>query len=193
MLSARRTYVIIVIIILFFLNKGYSFTPKDGFGSAKRIKGKHFTIYYTPQLQIANLTQQLNIRPSDKFLAGKSIDKKLSPEGELVDMLDALFIQVCDILDMHLYSFRSNIKICRDYNHMNWIYNRLFNKDLKTRSFYVYSLNTIYISVENFKRKTIAHEIAHAVISHYFVVLPSVKIQEILAGYVEYQLRKVGQ
>lgn len=30
----------------------------------------------------------------------------------------------------------------------------------------------------------------HALMSHYFVVQPSVKIQEVLAGYVEYQLRK---
>ena len=38
--------------------------------------------------------------------------------------------------------------------------------------------------------KVLGHEIGHAVISHYFVVLPSVKVQEVLAVYVEYQLRK---
>jgi hypothetical protein len=36
----------------------------------------------------------------------------------------------------------------------------------------------------------LGHEIAHAIMSHYFVVLPSEKIQEVLAGFVEYQLRK---
>ena len=36
----------------------------------------------------------------------------------------------------------------------------------------------------------IAHEIAHAIINHYFVVPPSVKMQEILSGYVEYSLNK---
>ena len=54
-------------------------------------------------------------------------------------------------------------------------------------------MNTIYASAENFKIGVIGHEIAHAVISHYFVVQPSVKIQEVLAGYVEYQLRKTDR
>jgi hypothetical protein len=57
-------------------------------------------------------------------------------------------------------------------------------------SFYVYDLNTIYVSAGSFKREVLGHEIAHAVISHYFVVQPPMKAQEVLAGYVEYQLRE---
>jgi hypothetical protein len=71
------------------------------------------------------------------------------------------------------------------------IYRRLFDRDLgEVKSFYVYELNTIYTSAENFRRGIIGHEIGHAIMSHYFVVQPPVKIQEVLAGYVEYQLRK---
>jgi len=38
----------------------------------------------------------------------------------------------------------------------------------------------------------LGHEIGHAVISNYFVVQPPIRIQEVLAGYVEYQLRKAA-
>lgn len=189
-----RLYIVTILVFLFFLISGISYGFDDGFGQARRIEGKHFIIYYAPQLDLSALAQQLNIGIADKILVGKSQDKGFSTEAGLLDMADTLFMQVCDILDMHLYSFQGNIKICQDYEQLNRIYNNLFNKDLKgTRSFYVYELNAIYISSESFKREILGHEIGHAVISHYFVVQPSVKIQEVLAGYVEYQLRKAGQ
>lgn len=183
---------VITVFILFLLNVGASFALDDGFGQAKKIEGRHFIIYYAPQVELSALTQQLNISASDKLLVGKSIEKEFSSEAELAEMLDTLFMQVCDILDMQLYSFQGNIKVCRDYSQLNRIYQDFFNKELGTRSFYVYSLNTIYTSADNFKVGIIGHEIAHAIISHYFVVLPSVKIQEVLAMYVEYQLRRTG-
>ena len=183
----------ISVFILFLSSVGVSFALDDGFGQARRLEGKHFIIYYAPQLEISALAQQLNIGPTDNLLVGKSMQRESSSEAELADMLDTLFMRVCDILDMQLYSFQGNIKICRDYNHLNSIYYNFFNKELKTRSFYVYSLNTIYISKDDFRREILGHEIGHAVISHYFVVLPSVKIQEVLAMYVEYQLKRAGQ
>lgn len=163
----------------------------DGFGSARTIKGDHFTIYYEPHLDIRELIQNLEIYLSDEILTGKAIRKSDSSERVLADMVDILFRRVCDILDMQLYSFHGNIKVCRDREHVNSVYNTLFNRDLKAaHSFYVYDVNTIYISAENFRREVLGHEIAHTVISHYFVVQPSMKVQEVLAGYIEYQLRK---
>lgn len=163
----------------------------DGFGSARTIKGEHFSVYYEPDLDTRELIQNLDIYPSDEILTGKSIEKSDFSETTLADMVDILFRRVCDTLDMQLYSFQGNIKVCRDREHVNSVYNTLFNRDLKSfHSFYVYDINTIYISAENFKREVLGHEIAHAVISHYFVVQPSIKVQEVLAGYIEYQLRK---
>lgn len=163
----------------------------DGFGSARTIKGDHFTIYYEPHLDIRELIQNLEIYLSDEILTGKAIRKSDSSERTLADMVDILFRRVCDILDMQLYSFHGNIKVCRDKEHVNSVYNTLFNRDLKSfHSFYTYDINTIYISAENFRREVLSHEIAHTVISYYFVVQPSMKVQEVLAGYIEYQLRK---
>lgn len=188
----RRIYKLIIIaLVLFSLGSSKASALDDAFGPARKIKSKHFSIYYGPQIEAAALTRQLNISPSDKFLVGKSLEKESSSETELAQALDILFIRVCDIMDMQLYSFEGNLKICQDRNQLTRIYNALFNKELKDLdSFYVYSLNTIYISKDDFKPEKLGHEIGHAVISHYFVVQPSVKIQEILAGYVEYQLRR---
>ena len=158
----------------------------DDFGPAKTINTEYFDLYIAPTVDFSWLSQRLDLRPSDEILAGRS-----SNSLGLASGIDSLFLRVCNILDIHLYSYRGKIKVCQDYNQLDSIYSGLFGTSLANRhSFYVFSLNTIYISADNFKREILGHEIGHAVISHYFVVLPPVKVQEVLAGYVEYQLRK---
>ena len=182
----------IIAAILFSLTISCAYCYDDGFGQVRKVESKHFAVYYAPSLDVFSLAESLNIGPADKVMAGGASANTFSSEEEgLADMIDTLFMRVCDILDMQLYSFQGNIKICKDFEQLNRIYNNLFDKELQgTRSFYVYTLNTIYISPESFKREILGHEIAHAIISHYFVVQTPVKIQEVLASYVEYQLRK---
>ncbi len=167
----------------------------DGFGPGRRIEAQYFNIYYAPGVDVAKLVQQLNVGASDKLLVGKPAGRADSAEAELADVLDTLFLRANDILDMHLYSFKGSVKVCLDFGHLRRVYYNLFARELKPPacSFYVYELNTVYASAEDFKRGVLGHEIGHAVISHYFVVQPSVKVQEVLAGYVEYQLRKSAQ
>lgn len=186
-----RNYKIAAFFFLFSLIPLASFAVEDGFGSARKAEGSYFSIYYSAQIDTAILSQQLNIQPSDEIIVGKTAKRKNSSEVLLSDMLDTLFLRVSDILDMHIYSFQGDIKICSSQAQLEQIYSRLFNKSLNNqRSFYVYSLNTIYISADSFKREILGHEMAHAIISRYFVVMPPLKIQEVLAAYVEYQLRK---
>lgn len=187
---SRINKIIFVIFILFSLTMGIAYSLDDGFGSARKIESNHFTVYYAPELEIAVLTQQLNISPSDEILVGKSSKERNPLASGLSDMVDTLFMRVCDILDMQLYSYKGNIKICKDDDYLKAVYKNLFNQNLTRPAFYVNSLNTIYISQESFQQEILGHEIGHAIISHYFVVSPSVKIQEVLASYVEYQLRK---
>jgi hypothetical protein len=188
-----RYYKTIVLVgVLLLLAEAVACGADDGFVAAKRITAEHFTILYQADTDIFSLIEALNISPSDKLLAGRGSASGLSPEAELAEALDTLFIRVCDTLDMRLYkSFQGTIKICSNNEALCRTYFNLFSSELNSNyPFYVHSFNTIYISAENFTVAMLGHEIAHAVISHYFVVLPSVKIQEVLAGYVEYQLRK---
>ena len=192
MLHNKRVFQVALIFLpLFLLIVPAAFCYDDGFGSAQRMESEHFVVYYSPQEDISGLTRQLNIGPSDEFLAGKSMN---TGSPGLAGMLDTLFGRIGDILDMHLYSLKINLKICQDESHLSGIYANLFNKVLSSpsRSFYVYDLNTIYISADGFKAGILGHEIGHAMICHYFAVPPPVKIQEVLAGYVEYQLRKAA-
>jgi hypothetical protein len=163
----------------------WGFCADDGFQAAQKVESGHFAIYYASGVNPGELARSLDLGAEYRTFG------KASHGNDLGSLVDALFARVCDILDMQLYSYHGTIKICRDFDQLNNVYNNLFDRDLANRySFYVHNLNTIYISAEHFKREILGHEIGHAVISNYFVVLPSVKVQEVLATYVEYQLRK---
>jgi len=183
---------VITCVILFSFGAGNLFALEDNFGRAREVEGRHFTIYYAPEVGLSGLIQSINVGPLDKLMGGRGTQGSFSLETELADILDTLFERICSILDMQLYSFKGNMKICRDSRQLNYIYHQIFSNSPvnTTRSFYAIMNNTIYTSPENFTLGVIGHEMAHAIISHYFVVLPSVKIQELLSAYVEYQLRR---
>jgi hypothetical protein len=185
----------IVIIVFILITAGNLYGYDDGFGQAAKLTTKQFTVYYAPQLDISMLANKLKVSFSDRILAGT--DSELGAENgqpKLAEALDILFLRVCSMLDMNLYSFQGTIKICQDADQLNDIYTNLFGSSLGGKySFYVSDLNTIYISEEHFQREILGHEIAHAIISRYFVAQPPVKASEVLAGYVEYQLRKTQE
>ncbi len=158
----------------------------DGFSAGRTLRSKHFAIELGAGVSETVLDGQLAVSPGDAIIAGTS-------GRALPDRVDTLFTRVCDILDMRLYSYTGTIKVCKDEKQLGSVYSSLFGRDIPLgKSFYAHDLNTIYITEESFIRGIIGHEFAHAVMNHYFVVLPPEKIQELLSGYVEFQLRSGG-
>ena len=191
----KKRYHVFLICIALILSASYALAVDDGLSFGKKIEGKYITVYCPAGPDVARrLTEQLNIRPSAKISTGQSLECKSTCEEELAQMLDTLFIQVSDILEMHLYSLKTNVKICKTDTELKDLYNRLFNSSLgDRRSFYVYDFNSIYVSEDGFNAGIIGHEMSHAIISHYFVTPTPVKMQEVLSMYVEYNLRSTGQ
>ncbi len=165
--------------------------PEDGFGSASRIEGEHFTIYYKPGVDPNALLEQLHVSHADEILSGKTVDTS-SVDSELSSMMEVLFSRASDVLDLHVYNYKGSIKVFSSIEELTAFYNRLYHTHLPCTgyAFYLVDYKSIYISADNFRREVLGHEIGHAIMSGYFVVQPSVKVQEVLAGYVEYQLKK---
>jgi len=176
--------ILIVVCAGLFFSSAYA--ADDGFGASNKIESQHFIVFYAPQLDPYSLLEKLNISVSDSVLSDGS---NVVGNG-LAIALDTLYSLVMKALDMNLYNLQSNLKICSDQEHLNRVYESIFNRKLKTSSFYINEYNTIYISADNFTKEILGHEIAHMIVSHYFVVQPPQKVAEILSGYVEYQLRK---
>lgn len=188
-----KTRFVCIISFFIFTFAASAFGIDDGFGDASELRTRHFTVYYSPQLDISRLAKKLKITFSDRLLSGTD-SKAAATEGAPAEAFDTLFLGVCNLLDMNLYSFSGTIKICNSAGELKTIYDNLFDKPLADkRSFYVADLNTIYISAQYFDRRILGHEMAHAVISHFFTVPPPIKASEVLAGYVEYQLSRGGR
>jgi len=163
----------------------------DGFGSAHKIEGEHFTIYCQPGVDPDHLLDELKVSPADEMLSGQSVDSS-STDRKLSSMIEILFARASDILDLHVYSYKGSIKIFPSLYELTSYYNKLYHAHVPCTgyAFYIVDNKSIYISAQFFHREVLGHEIGHAIMSSYFVVQPSIKIQEVLAGYIEYQLRK---
>lgn len=194
MLSFKRiSYTLLISIAIAVLCCVVSLSGEETAGP-KTIKSEHVTVICQSGTDISDLTRQLNIGLSEKILAGTSTRKRDSPEGELADSVETLFMEVSNIMDMHIYSLQINVEVFKDAGSLRAEYKRLFNGDLGDRkSFYVADMTKIYINAADFNAWILGHEMAHAIMARYFVVPPPVKIQEVLAGYVEYNLRKIAK
>jgi hypothetical protein len=83
---------------------------------------------------------------------------------------------------------RIKIKIFRTRKELNDEYSKIFAATEDIKSFYIYKYNTIYVSEEDISDSVIAHEMGHAIIDHYFSVIPPEKVRELLASYVDLHL-----
>ena len=200
---------ITLFIILFYLvNPCYAqsaneFTPLETTinqrGKMKSLTGfiqiagsKYFNIYSQEASGLLKLIRRLDIRSEYLLLEGASSGRK-----QLQDMLgaivDAIFLEASDVLRMYLYSFKGNIKICQNQRELNKAFREVFGRGSKDTAFYAHDTNSIYINMRNICPENLAYEIAHTIISHYFVVLPPVEVREILAKDVGQQIKKLAK
>jgi len=188
-----RPFLRVFILFIFLLSlPSLGHAVNDGFSAASIEDSQYFQIHFQKGTSHSQLLEKLDFIPDQEWLLNSNFDKNISFAG-LTGAIDALFIRVSSILDMYLYTFKGNIKVCQNHDQLKKIFYTLYhNQSIPDTgySFYVHELKTIYISQDHFTKAVLSHEIAHAVISHYFVVQPSIKVQEVLAGYIEFQIRK---
>lgn len=156
---------------------------------AWELESKYFKADIDKAIDTRQLVEKLKV---DYFLrlGNNSGTGYYNPENLLKDGFDALYLEVSDILDIHMYDFQITLKIVNDKKYLSEIIQKYNIETPESVSFYHWEKNMIYISWDEFDICVLAHEIAHAIISHYFVVPPSQKIQEVLSGYVDYSIRK---
>jgi hypothetical protein len=154
------------------------------------IDSKYFSLTIDPCVDksaFLSKMQGAHFLQLDTFIAG---GKTLDVDAALRDVLDALYLEVCDILDIHIYSLKIDLKVVPDKNAVAEVLAGYLGRRPNMPSFYYSQKNAIYISAQDFNLGMFSHEVAHAIITHYFVVPPPEKVQEVLAGYVEYSVRK---
>jgi hypothetical protein len=153
------------------------------------VEGKYFTVYYG-NCDLAEIARKLD---AEHFLHIDVFSRKHA-QGDfnsvIADLFDSIYLEVSDILDIHMYSFKGTVHVLPSRAGIKDLLAKYMVNPPDMPSFYFQEKNTIYISFTDMSLGMLSHEIAHAIISNYFVVLPPVKVQEVLAGYVEYSIRK---
>lgn len=110
------------------------------------------------------------------------------PSEKVAYMMDRLLKRVRKVLDMHQPMPRVRVKIFKNGEDVAREYFRMFGKEVDYEAFYSHPLNTIYTSEEDISDSLMAHEMGHAVIDHYFGMVPPPSIGEVLASYVDKHL-----
>lgn len=176
---------LVIITLLFFFDLSFA----QGKTPPLIIKSKYFSIYGDKNVDIESLLMKINFNyllHLETFLDEEDDDIK----SMLARTMDALYLEISDIMGINIYSYHGNLELLSDKQKVNEVFQEYFDTDFSERSLYLHNKNTIYISWPDITLGMLGHEIAHAIMSHYFIVPPPAKVQEVLSGYVEYNLRK---
>jgi len=138
--------------------------------------------------------KKVNIRVNPEFSNFYSPRNYKENPGILIEdiisnKLDAIFNRAEEILDMYPAKIHVAINIYKTQEELNKVYEEFFNEPNKAVSFYIYKTNTIYTVESRLNENMLAHEMAHCIIDHYFIIMPPKKIQEMLAVYVDIHLK----
>ncbi|MFA5144151.1 MAG: hypothetical protein WC522_08335 [Candidatus Omnitrophota bacterium] len=149
----------------------------------------YLTIYYPPDADLGLIEADLRKRAA--YFSTDMPGDDAPAEEKIRYQLDALFRRAEDILDMRPADIHIKIKIFRTIEELKDEYARIFDgiaprEGLK--SFYIHKYSTIYASEADMSDSVIAHEMAHAIVDHYFAVIPPEKVRELLASYVDLHL-----
>lgn len=128
--------------------------------------------------------------PNSLIYASEAAQVNYNAGDILAKTLDGLYQEVSDILDIHIKDFKGTIQVVPDSQSLSDYFKMAYNIDFNELSIYYFQEDIIYVSFADLTVGMLGHEIAHAIISHFFVVPPPAKIQDVLCGYVENALRK---
>ena len=155
------------------------------------INTEHSTIFCHPQVDLKKVNSKIRIRFYDIELDKRhysQIDD--SDAGELARKFDQLFAKVQKILDMYPRRMKLEVRVYKTQAQLDDAYAEIFGNFNRQRmiSFYIHKYQTIYTTQQAIRQGVLAHEMAHAVVDHYFLIRPPESVREILSQYVEMHL-----
>ena len=151
------------------------------------IRSSYFTIYLEPDVNLKRLRSRLHTR-SFYVERSRRVSSLASLEEKIGHRMDLIFEQVKKVLDVYPAITNINVKVFKKRKDLQDEYRRITMRRSRVRSFYVHSYSTIYTSEADMNDSVMAHEMGHAVVDHHFQVVPSEKIGEMLATYVDLHL-----
>jgi hypothetical protein len=153
-------------------------------------QGRFCTLYINKDVDMEALSRKIDTYRVDFGLTEKPTLPGQKPEDEVLYKFDLVFVKVQELLDMRPPKMHLTAKIYQTKADLDKIYFEVFNERGDLIAFYVFKLNTLFACVENISVEVIAHEMAHCIVDHHFIVPPPQKIGELIAHYAELHLKE---
>jgi hypothetical protein len=160
-------------------------------GQANVHRGRFSNIHYEEPGLLERFAQK--VQPGALTLSLNQIfmgNAKLTPEAKAGRYVDQLFQRVQSILEMPKPDMKVEIQIFENQSALSKAFEKITGRPTQAPAFYWKENNTIYLHLEQISTGILAHEMAHAVISHYFIIPPPEKISELLCQYVDREVSK---
>ena len=158
-------------------------------GSWHRMETTYFTVYYRPGANLKKIERRL--RKRSFYITGiKKPGWNSSVLDKIAYRLDRLFLRAKEILDMNPRMKKVIILIFKSRSDVKRECQNITKTKRRVKSFYYHKQHTIYISEQDISDSILAHEIGHALVDHYFLIPPPLKLKEMLAYYVDMHLEE---
>lgn len=172
---------------LLFVHFGEQCRAEEG-SEWQEIKGSGFVLYYKPGANLKKVERSIRHRYFLSPLRSRYSDPSYEVTSRISLRLEAIFMRVQELLSMYPAAMNIQVRMYRDREELGATHERILKFSGRHRSFYVHKLRTIFTSEQDISDSVIAHEIAHAVLDHYFNTVPPAKVAELLATYVDAHL-----
>jgi len=169
---------IFVLLLLFFI-PGRLVPEAHGL---ELITTRYTTIIYEGKRQLQEYNEKVVFNKPSAFPGKPGM---VTAADEAGDMTDAVLEQVEMILDMFPTRIKITIMLLPSRADVQKMYQTLYQKQVDFIAFYAPKEKTMFLSVPDTTIRVLAHEMAHAIIDHYFKVSPPEKIHEVLSQYAE--------
>jgi len=164
-----------------------SLVSQGGYGAWSSFESKYCTIYLEPGVDARRVQRRLNQRSFYTYASSRP-DRSASDDEKIAYRMDILLERAKDILGIYPPRMNLKIKIFRTRQELNDEFTRIVKRVEGIRSFYVHQQETIYLSEPDLSDSILAHEMGHAIVDHYFQVVPPAKLGEMIAQYVDLHL-----
>lgn len=172
-------FVVSVILFITSLKPAVSQSIDTDFPEWKKINTRHTIIYY----QCVE-----NLETFNKKVTFNGQTKKADLAHTISNKIDAIFEKSQQLLGMHGFVPKIQIKVYKDKQQLNDAYFKIYQKKSDTRAWYTHEELTIFIQLDDLHNGMLAHEFAHAIIDHFMIIPPPGETAEILARYVDKHL-----
>jgi HAMP domain-containing protein len=147
------------------------------------------TIFFKHDVDIRKVNNRIDTYKIDFGLTEKPSRASNDTEGEIAYKFDLIFFKVQEILDMRPKGLHLNVRIYKGQDDLDRIYMEIFDQNNNFIAYYIFKLNSLFMSEEKISANVMAHEIAHCIVDHYFSVIPPTKVAEMIAQYADAHLR----